>query len=246
MDDYTFILFGGGGDREYAGVGFIILSRLVRATIGAQDHGPREAWLAVRASPRNLYVASCYAPQSGRPLEEREHFFSRLSDSIASYQPKGVVLPTGDFNARIGPSSSAEHPTLGPHTFVGSGGNWYHPPGLITNRDLLLEMAAAHSLVVSGSLFSRADEQKVTYHAPGAPKPPLRGAWPPIVYAELDHLLVPTRWAPAVLDYRSHPQAGLATDHFPVVFTIRVKLASLEKPHQPPRLVFGNSTEARS
>eukprot|EP00969_Alexandrium_andersonii_P269025 11890516-Alexandrium_andersonii.AAC.1 len=75
MGDYTFLLFGGGGDREYAGMDFIILSRLVKATLGVQDHGPREAWLALRASPGNLHVASCYAPQSGRPLEEREHFF---------------------------------------------------------------------------------------------------------------------------------------------------------------------------
>eukprot|EP00969_Alexandrium_andersonii_P217848 9623201-Alexandrium_andersonii.AAC.1 len=77
------------------------------------------------------------------------------------------------------------------------------------------------------------------------PWPPLRGAWPPTYYAELDHLLVPTRWAPAVLDYKSHPQSGLATDHFPVVFTIRVKLASRKEPQQPPKLVFDNSSEAR-
>eukprot|EP00969_Alexandrium_andersonii_P099796 4402515-Alexandrium_andersonii.AAC.1 len=39
MGDYTFLLFGGGGEREYAGVGFILESRLVKATLGVQDHG---------------------------------------------------------------------------------------------------------------------------------------------------------------------------------------------------------------
>eukprot|EP00969_Alexandrium_andersonii_P342161 15124482-Alexandrium_andersonii.AAC.1 len=81
--------------------------------MGIQDHGPREAWLALRASPR----------QSGRPLDEREHFFGQLSDSVEKYQRKGIVLLCGDCNARIGPSSAAEEPILGPHTFVGSGGS---------------------------------------------------------------------------------------------------------------------------
>eukprot|EP00969_Alexandrium_andersonii_P179585 7938571-Alexandrium_andersonii.AAC.1 len=96
-------------------------SRLVKATIGFQSHGPREAWLALRASPRDLCTASCYAPQSGRPLDEREHFFGQLSDSVERYQREGIVLLCGDCNARIGPSSAAEAPILGPHTFVASG-----------------------------------------------------------------------------------------------------------------------------
>eukprot|EP00969_Alexandrium_andersonii_P070199 3098393-Alexandrium_andersonii.AAC.1 len=82
MGDYTFLLFGGGGGREYAGVGFVIESRLVKATIGIQSHGPREAWLALRASPRDLYVASRYAPQPGRSLDERERFFGQRSDPV--------------------------------------------------------------------------------------------------------------------------------------------------------------------
>eukprot|EP00969_Alexandrium_andersonii_P236563 10443400-Alexandrium_andersonii.AAC.1 len=56
----------------------MVESKLTKTVLGSQDTGPREARLLLRSPPRSICLASCYAPQSGGPLDDREHFFVSL------------------------------------------------------------------------------------------------------------------------------------------------------------------------
>eukprot|EP00969_Alexandrium_andersonii_P008555 373458-Alexandrium_andersonii.AAC.1 len=108
---------------------------------------------------------------------------------------------------------------------------------------MLLEFLHSHDMKLSGSWFTRSPGKRPTYRSPGVDGlpggGPQKGA-----YAELDHVLAPSRWASAVHKYRSHPEAGLMTDHFPVIFDLSMKFAA-QKREAPSRSSLRGATQAQ-
>ena len=64
-----------------------------------------------------LNCYDCYAPQSGRPEEERQEFFDLLHDQIDVVKSKELFVVVGDFNARIQGRLRGEETMLGPSIF---------------------------------------------------------------------------------------------------------------------------------
>ena len=58
------------------------------------------------SAPRPVTVIAVYAPQSGRPAEERSAFLEQLHDAISKVPLGHTLLVCGDFNAKLGQSSS--------------------------------------------------------------------------------------------------------------------------------------------
>eukprot|EP00969_Alexandrium_andersonii_P221481 9781970-Alexandrium_andersonii.AAC.1 len=101
MDGFLFILYGGGGKQEYAGVGFIVDIKVRRAITFTTNEGPRIAVLGVSSGPRQIILVSAYAPQNARPPQENTAFYEDLSNVYTSFETKGVVVILGDMNARF-------------------------------------------------------------------------------------------------------------------------------------------------
>eukprot|EP00969_Alexandrium_andersonii_P052498 2305499-Alexandrium_andersonii.AAC.1 len=101
MDGFLFILYGGGGKQEYAGVGFIVGIRVRRAIAFATNAGSRIAVLGASAGPRKIILISAYAPHNARPVQEKAAFYEDLSNVYSSFETKGAVVTLGDMNARI-------------------------------------------------------------------------------------------------------------------------------------------------
>ena len=97
VDDCLFVLAGhGGAEREHAGIGVVLDARLRRSVTGfaANDSG-RILCVGVDMAPRQLTVVVAYAPQSGRPEEERRGYFAELDEYVARFERKGHVLVLG-------------------------------------------------------------------------------------------------------------------------------------------------------
>eukprot|EP00969_Alexandrium_andersonii_P070584 3114907-Alexandrium_andersonii.AAC.1 len=97
---YLFINFGGGGNKEYAGVGYIVHPKLIPAIKYVHNEGARIAELALAVAGRDIFLYSVYVPQSGRPPEERQGTFDILDKLLQSSKSKGVAVIAGDYNAR--------------------------------------------------------------------------------------------------------------------------------------------------
>eukprot|EP00969_Alexandrium_andersonii_P257026 11363442-Alexandrium_andersonii.AAC.1 len=79
IDRFLFVLYGSGEQKEYAGVGFVVDLRIRKSITFTHNCGPRIASMGVRTGPREIILMSAYAPQSGRPLQERSAFYEKLS-----------------------------------------------------------------------------------------------------------------------------------------------------------------------
>ena len=109
------IILSGRSDeqRESAGVGFIVSPALRSSILGFCQATSRYTCLKVRSSGGKIAIVSAYAPQSGRPFEERFSFFQDLLHfwkSISSHGPKFLL---GDFNARLYQQFAGEEEIFG-------------------------------------------------------------------------------------------------------------------------------------
>eukprot|EP00969_Alexandrium_andersonii_P278496 12310259-Alexandrium_andersonii.AAC.1 len=184
IEGYLFILYGSGGRREYAGVGFVVDLRCRRAITFTHSDTSRIALLGLSTGPRQLIIGSVYAPQGTRPVEERKAFYEVLEGITAKFQTKGALFLMGDYNARF--SEPTVPGIMGPWHFrsveptaTGEGE---------TNAELLQEFCHTFSMLSPGSWQEKTEDKMVTYRAPGVNHLP--GQRPdPAKFAELDLVL---------------------------------------------------------
>ena len=62
-----------------------------------------------------LFIVSAYAPTLGQSDEDKERFYSTLSDTIKGVPSSHKLLLLGDFNARVGRDYSSWENILGKH-----------------------------------------------------------------------------------------------------------------------------------
>jgi len=173
IGNFLFAMAGASeGNREHAGVGFVIRSDVRRAVSGiAVGQEGRIVAVSLDIAHRALVVICCYSPQSARPEEERTAFFESLSEMMGRVERKHAMLLLGDFNARIHGRRSGEEQYIGPPVY-GRGVQRPLGPerghGEKTNRDLLMELCRVHSLCVMNTWFQKGNASKVTYVAPAA------------------------------------------------------------------------------
>jgi len=242
IDDVTFVLAGGGGDREYAGVAIAMQADIRRAVSGVVVlPGGRLMAISLDLAPRLLTVICAYAPQSARPEDERSDFFEQLAGLVDNAERKGAVILLGDFNARLHGRLRGEEPVIGPHIYGAGVGRILRTVSEAagrSNRDLLMEMCQLDGpsgvLRIMNTWFRKKDAEKVTFVAPGVDKLPRRGGpWDPASFAELDLCVVPDRWKGLVRDVRSNTKAGLSTDHFPLEVRLALKLRRASQKRHP-------------
>ena len=160
------IILSGRSDeqRESAGVGFIVSPALRSSILGFCQATSRYACLKVRSSGGKIAIVSAYAPQSGRPFEERFSFFQDLLHfwkSISSHGPKFLL---GDFNARLYQQFAGEEEIFGSF-YVKNQRQQTLSAEL--NRFLLVEFCVSCDLQIGNTFFDLPLENLVIYRTPG-------------------------------------------------------------------------------
>ena len=156
---YTFFWSGKGKDEpREAGVGFAVRTELL-ARITALPTGISDRLMTMRiplAAHTNLTLISVYAPTMAYSDEEKEQFYLQLSNIIRAVPQSDKLLILGDFNARVGNSSTTWPNVLGPHGI----GN------MNSNGLLLLSLCAEEGLTITNTLFKLPDIHKTTWMHP--------------------------------------------------------------------------------
>ena len=104
--------------REFAGMAFVINNEHNKQIEDLKPHTSRIVELILRSSAP-LTIVNVYAPQSGRPEEEKEQFYQQLKEVLSKTNKKGPILIIGDFNARLQePEDEEEEEWIGEHTYA--------------------------------------------------------------------------------------------------------------------------------
>ena len=95
-----------------------------------------------------ISLMNIYAPQSGRPKEEKEQFYQELRSLIKNIPKQGPFLLIGDWNAKLQePDNEEEAQWIGGHKFdKGASTTWTQAEGTEENREALLDLCREFSL----------------------------------------------------------------------------------------------------
>ena len=152
------------GQREWAGVGFVIATAFVPYVMGFNPISNRIASLKFRVSGGCSVLFSVYAPHNLRPMIERVSFYDELEKYLSQSSSNGPKYVLGDLNARVGFCNPGEESVLGSYGFGREAIHKVERP----NRDLLIEFCTATSMVVGNTFLPGPAEHKATYHEPHA------------------------------------------------------------------------------
>ena len=205
---YLVILSGSSsGDREYAGVGFIVAPWAKHAVAGFLQFSNRLACMKFRVKGGLIGVISAYAPHSGYAFDIRQCFFEDLASMLEKTSVNKMELIYGDLNSRIHRQQAGEEQCFGEHVF----GNPRASLEANSNRELLLEFCSTYGMAVSNTFVERPAEELVTFRSLGtAPMHEVTFSH----FAQLDFLLVRQDLMHHVLDVGSFRSESLASQHF--------------------------------
>ena len=222
VDNYTFLTVSTAdpNHQEHAGVGFVLSPTARRALLRTHPVSSRFDSITLLTASGEFSILNCYAPQRGRPEEERQEFFDFLHDQIDVVKSKGLFVVVGDFNARIQGRLRGEEKVLGPSIFgrgiaaIGDDSS---------NRQMLLDLCVANDLLVANTWFQHPHGRQATYKEPGTKRLPAgNDNWNSTEFAQLDFRLMPD----ACHNVYSKPRANLDSDHFPLHVHIVAKLGA--------------------
>ena len=93
----VFSFFGVGCKAENK-VGVIVANWLIRKGIGVEKYNDRVIKVNIVIRDSVWEVVSCYCPQAGRSINEKEEFYELIDKYVKSEK----VLLGGDFNDHVG------------------------------------------------------------------------------------------------------------------------------------------------
>jgi hypothetical protein len=139
--------------REYAGVGIWISHDLHHALTDVRPCGGRIIVASFKGKGPPWHIVSCYTPQAGRPLAEKQAHYEMLGQIISQIPSAHPVYILGDYNARLGTPAEHEREFLGRWTWAPPGPAPPDPPQpqVADNRALLMQFVAAHDLIISNA-----------------------------------------------------------------------------------------------
>jgi len=150
-----------------------------------------------------LTMIHAYAPTNDADEVTKEDFYGKLQEVAEQVHKHDMLIITGDMYAKVGNLVNGLGRVMGQH-------------GLGTvndNGERLKEFCDFNEMVITGTVFPHKEIHKQTWVSPdGRTK------------NQIDHTLVNRKFRTSVLDTRATRSADVASDHYLVRSTIRLKL----------------------
>ena len=222
--DSNFVLIWSGVSKEQRaahGVGFIIHPDKAKDLVSTEYISERLLKVGIREGNKITNYIPVYAPcNDSYSNEEKDSFFAKFSDTINGIPDTEDLYVMGDFNGRVGKKRAPWTKHLGPHSDHRTPCNY--------NGNHVLELCAEHDLFVTNTFFQHKTTQIFTWYK-----------WNDTsVSSQIDFTLARSRMRSNITDSRAIPNAGLDTDHRPVIttYTTRKKWRHTIRMKQPERL----------
>ena len=98
-------LFRMGGQDRSDGVGMFVAEKWVDSVVKVERHSERVLILKMVLDNSLMNVLTAYAPQSGKPEEEKENFSNELFHLVSCIPQNEMVALAGDISEHVGSNS---------------------------------------------------------------------------------------------------------------------------------------------
>jgi hypothetical protein len=142
-----------GGLEGRNGVAFLVSPKAKEYIVQVVNFSDRLIKMKLRYGKVDVEYMQVYAPQSGKPVEEKEQFVADLERNITSSE----IIIMGDFNAWIGEDRRGYEKVMGAH---GMGRR-------NIDGEKMLQMCARNSISIGNSWFEKRKSQKITRYGYG-------------------------------------------------------------------------------
>jgi hypothetical protein len=201
-DDTERYKFWWSGEKKEkrGGVGILLRGDLEKDVVEVQRMSSRIMSIKMILGGKVCHVVSSYAPQGGRPEEEKVEFWGILDDSIGRIPEEDLLILGGDLNGHVGKDRKGFEEIMGVNGFG------------VRNEDgeKILEFCQGRKLRIVNTMFKKDDRQKVTYKSGGAE-------------TQIDYMLVRENGNMKVTNCKVIPGEACLTQHRLMCSDIQVK-----------------------
>ncbi|CAM1331263.1 Uncharacterised protein r2_g4028 [Pycnogonum litorale] len=104
--------------RTARGIGMMLGKVAQKTLLKCEPRGPRlmkASFSTIGHKRIKLNVMVCYAPTNEAEEDDKDTFYEKLEELIASRQDKGITLILGDMNAKVGGNNEGYEEIMGRH-----------------------------------------------------------------------------------------------------------------------------------
>ena len=206
--DERYKFWWSGGERGESGVGVFVKEEWGGNVIEVVRWSDRMMKVKMVMGGRKIHFFSVYAPQQGRPAEEKEQFMENLEDRILEVREEEAVMVLGDMNAHVGSENRGYEDVSGKY-----GWGERNQEG-----EKVLQMCQRQGMKIWNTMFKKRKEHLVTY---------VSGNVPRVVETQIDYIMMRGRNVEP-FDCRVRNVGACATQHRLVCADTIVK--DLKKP----------------
>ena len=206
-EDHTLIYSGHKKEHKH-GVGLLLSNVFARSVFGFHGISDRIIIVKLFSKPFNLSIIQVYAPTSANSEEEIEAFYNDLDDAYKQCDSQEMIVVMGDLNAKVGTEQDSQKVVVGQHGL-----------GERNERgDLWVDWCTTHEQVIMNTWFQHEKRHLYTWKCPGD-----------TTRNQIDYITINQRFRNSILQVKGYPGEDCASDHVPVIATMRVKLRKITK-----------------
>uniref|UniRef100_A0A914WEJ7 Uncharacterized protein n=1 Tax=Plectus sambesii TaxID=2011161 RepID=A0A914WEJ7_9BILA len=155
--------------------------------------------IVITTDNHKLHVFSAYALQTGCSDHVKDEFWMMLDHKTADILQGEPIIVMGDLNGHIGKQKDGHR---------ADGGHGYGKRN--EDGERILDYTDVHDLVIVNSFFTKRDSQLKTFYSG-------------LTSSQIDFVLVRRRDFLLITDAKVVPYETVATQHHPVICTMRIK-----------------------
>lgn len=208
-DSVNTVIYSGHVDQHVHGVGLILSENASRALIGWKPVSDRIITARFQSRHTKATVIQVYAPTENAEEAVKDDFYDQLQATLSEIPSHDLKLLIGDLNAQICSDRRGHEHVIGPHGSATETND---------NGDRLLMFCGINGLCIGNSYFAHKSIHKKTWRSPDGK-----------TMNEIDYICISRRWRSAVTDVRVFRGADVASDHYLLLSSIRLRLKQIPK-----------------
>lgn len=204
------------GGSSTGGVGVMVTKEAYAAVTFLKRCGNRILTVSFDGNPR-LTIIVVYSPTEAATNEDAEDFHNSLRLAIADVPSHHLLLVVGDFNARLGRTSTDDH-------------GWYFHHSTNRNGELLRDTMLEGNLEATNHRFRKKPGKLWTYLSDAM-----------LTKSQIDYILVRKKWRNSLKNTEPYNFfSSLGSDHRAVI--CRIKLSLRKTKTAPRRVIYDYSS----